>query len=179
MGKFLSNLDFKMMVFFFKIRDFFKDPMEKIDKTDVKRGDHVLDYGCGSGSYSVPIAKLVRPSGKVYAADMHPLSSVKVNERAEKHDLGNLKTIKTDCKTELNDKSIDIILLIDVLHGLTNYEENLEEFHRVLKNSGVLWVDDHHYEGKQIKQKVTSTKLFEFVKKVDSLHKFKKSNKNI
>jgi len=169
-----SNIDFKFMSFFFKIRDFLKDPMKKIEKTNIKEGDLVLDYGCGSGSFTITAAKLVGPTGKVYAADIHPLSSEKVKEQAKKYKLKNIKTIQTDCNTSLSNNSIDVILLIDVLHNLENYTENLKEFHRVLKSEGAFWVDDHHYEELQIIAKITKNNLFKFSEKFDSLYKFTK-----
>lgn len=173
-GKKLSNWDFKIMSFLFKIRDFFKNPMNKIEKIDVKEGEYVLEYGCGSGSFTIPLAEVVGPSGRIYAADIHPLSSEKVKEKAEKNELENIKTIETDCNTNLNEKSIDVVVLIDVLHTLNEYKKNLEEFHRVLKNNGCLWVDDHHYDLEEIRQKIMETNLFEFVRSVDSFHKFNK-----
>jgi ubiquinone/menaquinone biosynthesis C-methylase UbiE len=170
----LSNWGFKLMAFFFKIRDFFQDPKNKIEKMDIGKGDKVLEYGCGSGSFTIPLAKMVGPSGKVYAADMHPLSSKKITEKAKKNKLNNIETIQTKCKTNLDDNSIDKVILIDVLHDLKNHKENLEEFHRILKLEGTLWVDDHHLNPSEIKQKITDTHLFEFVKSIDSLYKFLK-----
>jgi len=169
-----SNFGFKAMSFFFKIRDFFKDPMDKVSKTDVKKDDYILEYGCGPGSFTIPLAEMVGPSGKVYAADIHPLSSEKIQEKAQKYDLNNIETIETDCKMGLEDNSIDKIILIDVLHDLEKYKENVEEFARILKPNGTMWVDDHHLDSDVIKQKVSDTKLFKFIKRVDSLFKFQK-----
>jgi ubiquinone/menaquinone biosynthesis C-methylase UbiE len=169
-----SNIDFKLMSFFFKIRDIFEDPMKKIEKIGIKEGDFILDYGCGSGSFTIPAAKLAGSTGKVYAADIHPLSSEKVKKKAEKNQLKNIKTIQTECETNLSDNAIDVILLIDVLHNLENYSENLKEFHRILKAEGTFWVDDHHYEDSQIKFKITENNLFKFSEKIDSLYKFTK-----
>jgi len=35
---------------------------------------HVLDYGCGPGSYIKPLLELVGCSGKIFALDIHPLA---------------------------------------------------------------------------------------------------------
>ncbi|TXT64690.1 MAG: hypothetical protein BAJALOKI3v1_180053 [Promethearchaeota archaeon] len=169
-----SNIDFKIMAFFFKIRDFFKDPMKKIEKVDLQKGDYILEYGCGPGSYTIPIAEKIGPTGKVFAADIHPLASEKVKKRADKNDLSNIDTITTDCKVDLEKSSIDKVVLIDVLHGLENYESHLKEFYRVLKKDGRLWVDDHHFDEQQIKSRILSTDLFRYVGKVDSLYEFQK-----
>ena len=172
----LSNWGFKLMAFFFKIRDFFKNPKKKVEKVNIREGNYILEYGCGSGSFTIPLAERVGSSGRVYAADMHPLSSKKITEKARKNKLNNIETIQTKCKTNLNDKSIDKVILIDVLHDLSKYKKNLEEFHRVLKQEGTLWVDDHHLKSSEIIQKITETHLFEFVKSIDSLHEFAKKS---
>ena len=40
-----------------------------LKKTGIKRGKTVLDFGCGSGTYTIPAAKIVGKEGKVYALD--------------------------------------------------------------------------------------------------------------
>ncbi|RJQ37318.1 MAG: methyltransferase domain-containing protein [Dehalococcoidia bacterium] len=40
----------------------------------MKGGFKVLDYGCGSGSYVMPLTGLVGKSRKIYALDIHPLA---------------------------------------------------------------------------------------------------------
>jgi ubiquinone/menaquinone biosynthesis C-methylase UbiE len=73
----MSNLSFKFMAFFFKFRDLFTSPVKILEQIGIGPGWNVLDYGCGSGSYSILAAQLVRPAGKVYAADIHPLAITK------------------------------------------------------------------------------------------------------
>lgn len=173
----ISNLDFKIMSFFFKIRDFFKDPNKKIEKIGLNEGDYVLEYGCGPGSFTIPIAKKIGASGKVFAADTQPLASEKIKKRANKYDMNNIETIITDCKTNLEEKSIDKVVLIDVLHDLSNYQENLKEFHRILKNDGNLWVDDHHFDEEEIILRVTRNDLFEYIGNIDKIFEFKKKSR--
>jgi methylase of polypeptide subunit release factors len=43
-----------------------------------------LDFGCGSGSYAIPAAKMVRERGIVYALDIHPLAVKAVEKKAKK-----------------------------------------------------------------------------------------------
>jgi len=173
----INNLDFKIMSFFFKIRDFFKAPNKKIEKIDIKDGEYILEYGCGPGSFTIPIAKKVGVSGKVFAADIHPLASEKIKKRANKNDMNNIETIITDCKTELDENSIDKIILIDILHDLKSSQDNLKEFYRVLKNDGNLWVDDHHFNKEEIISRATKNNLFEYVGNIDSLFEFKKKTR--
>ncbi|MFX1313552.1 MAG: class I SAM-dependent methyltransferase, partial [Promethearchaeota archaeon] len=111
-----SNLDFRCMSFFFKIRDKFHPPIKKIKNADIKQGEIVLDYGCGSGSYTIATFEKVGPNGKVIAADIHPLALEKVRKKAEKIGYNNIEIIQTDCATGLDDEYVDKVICFDVLH---------------------------------------------------------------
>ncbi len=169
-----SNLDFKIMSFCFAVRDKFKDPMEKIKNTNIKRGDYVLDYGCGPGGFTLAAAEKVGPSGKVYAADIHPLAVKKVKKKALKKGLENIETILTDCKTELGNNSIDEIICFDTFHCLIDQEATLREFHRILKPTSLLFIDDHHMQENEIILKITEQGLFKHVEKIDGIYAFTK-----
>jgi len=169
-----SNLDFRFMSFFFKIRDFFKSPMKKVDKAEIKSGDFVLDYGCGPGSYSFAAAEIVGSSGKIFAADIHPLAIKKVNKKAMKKGLENIITIETDCKTRIDDNYIDVIMCFDVLHDIKDKESILKEFHRVLKLDSRLSFDDHHMKENEIIEVITAQGLFKLVEKKEKIYNFSK-----
>ena len=175
MNKHQSNLDFRLMAFFFKIRDFFKPPVEKVDKIGLSSGDRVLDYGCGTGSYSVEVARQVGPEGIVYAADIHPLAIKKIQKRAKKQGLSNIHTIQTDCKTGLEEKSIDVVICFDMLHDVSNYQDVLSEIRRVMTEDAVFAFDDHHQEESEILSKFTESR-FELKKKDGEQYLFVKSN---
>lgn len=170
------NLDYKGMAFFFKIRDFFKPPMKKIINSKIKEGDQVLDYGCGPGSYSFAAAEIVAEEGTIYAADIHPLAIEKVKKKAEKKKITIIRPILTDCKTKLDDKSIDVVICFDVLHAIADKNKLLKEFHRVLKPDGYLSFNDHHYSEEKIVELISYGKLFQLIEQVDKTFNFKKLN---
>jgi ubiquinone/menaquinone biosynthesis C-methylase UbiE len=170
----MSKSHFKAMVKHFEKRDKKYPPPNKIEKTKIKKGSIVLDYGCGPGSYSIAAAEVVGNKGKVYAVDIHPLAIQLVKKRAHQKNLRNIETILTDCDTNLKDKSVDVVLLLDIYHGLSDPESILKEIHRVLKIDGSLSVDDHHYKDDEIIGKITSKELFRFVNRVDEVFNFKK-----
>ena len=171
-NKHQSEVDFKMMSFFFKVRDTFKSPLEKVRKAKIEEGFHVLDYGCGPGSYTVVAAEKVGPKGRVYAADIHPLALEKVKERAVKKGLQNIDVIQTDCYTNLDNESIDVIMCFDVFHDIMDKSDLLKEFHRVLKSNGTLSFDDHHLKEEEIITLITSEKLFKLSEKQDKQFNF-------
>ena len=168
----MKNIGFKGMSAFFALRDKFSDPMKKITKAKVKSGDYVLDYGCGPGSFSLSAAKVVGISGKIYAADIHPLSAENIHKKALKEGLTNIETITTDCSTGLKDNSINVILCFDMFHMLNDQQKVLKEFHRVLKPYAILSLDCHHM--KEIESEIVGTGLFKLVEKIDKTYNFTK-----
>ena len=147
----MSNFSFKAMTFILDIRDLFRPTHRVLSEVDmIKPGAHVLDYGCGPGNYTIAAAKLVGPSGKVYAVDIHPLAISEVQNKADIKGLRNVQTILTDCNTKLPDSSVDAVLLFYVLHDFKNPDVIIKELNRVLKPMGVLLVIDHKLENEKV-----------------------------
>ena len=170
----MSNSHFRFMSFGYKFRDFFLPRKNVLQEVGIKPGFHVLDYGCGPGSYIIPLAELVGKSGKIYALDTHPLAIQRVQSIASKKQLTNVETICSDCKTGLPDKCIDVALLYDTLHGLSEPNEVLAELHRVLKPDGILSLSDHHMKESEIISKMTDKGLFRLSRKGKRLYNFSK-----
>ncbi len=170
----MGKTHFKFMLKHFKQRDKKYPPLNKIEKTKINEGSVVLDYGCGPGSYSIAAAEVVGNTGKVYAADIHPLAIKEVEKRAREKELKNIETILTDCDTRLEGNSINVVLLLDIYHDLSDPESILKEIHRVLKNNGWLSVDDHHFKDEEIIDKITDIGLFKFYERKDKVFNFSK-----
>ena len=170
-----SNLDFRVMSTWFKFRDFVLPRKNILAEVDIKPGFYILDYGCGPGSYTIVAARLVGESGQVYALDIHPLAIQQVQKIAVRKRLTNIKTILSDCATGLPDESIDVVLLYDTLHNLSEPDEVLAELHRVLKPNAILSFNDHHLkEENEIVAKITSKGLFKLSGKGKRVYNFLK-----
>jgi ubiquinone/menaquinone biosynthesis C-methylase UbiE len=168
------DLGIMAMAFTFKIRDFFKPRRDILKEVGIEEGFHILDYGCGPGSYVKPTADLVGRAGKIYALDINPTAIQMVKKIAEKNQLTNVETILSDCKTRLPSGSIDVVMLYDTFHHLTDQDAVLTELHRVLKPNGVLSFSDHHLREDEIISKVTNKGLFKLLKKGENTHSFVK-----
>jgi len=168
----MSNIGFRFMSLGFKFRDFIKPRMSILEEAGIKEGIHVLDYGCGAGSYIAPLAELAGKSGKIYALDTHPLAIQGVQKLASKKRLDNVQTILSDCQTGLPSNSIDLVLLYDVFHDLNNTNTVLAELHRVLKPKGILSFSDHHMKEGEIISQVTSGGLFQLSVKGERTYSF-------
>ena len=114
------------------------NPEEELNKINIGEGQRMLDYGCGVGSYTFPVASSVGKKGKVYALDKQPFAIRRVKERAQKDGFRNIDTILSDGDTGLPDESVDVILLYGVLPEIKSKEPLLKELYRVLKPDGYL-----------------------------------------
>jgi ubiquinone/menaquinone biosynthesis C-methylase UbiE len=170
----MSNLGFRLMAFTFRLRDILLPRQNILREVGLKPGFTILDYGCGPGSYSIAAAQLEGESGKVYALDVHPLAVQQVRKAAAKRQLTNIETILSDCASGLADESIDIALLYDTLHDLSEPDKVLAELHRVLKSNGILSCNDHHMREGEIVFEITDGGLFKLSRKGKRAYNFSK-----
>lgn len=170
-----NNRHFRLMAFSYKFRDFFAPRTNVLREAGIREGSHVLDYGCGPGSYVGSLAKIVGPSGKIYALDVHPLAAQMVERLAARKHLPNVTMIRSDCRTGLPDQCLDVILLYDVFHELEQPGKVLEELHRILKPDGILSFSDHHLKEDQILSGLTRGGLFRVFKKGRKTYSFQKN----
>jgi len=138
----------------------------------VRKGQLVLDFGCGVGHYTIPAAKVVGKEGKVYAVDKDREALDKLTEMAESKGLKNILIIKTsgDLKIDLKDRSIDVVLLYDVLHYMKAQErkEIYGEVYRILKNDGLLFVYPKHHKCDESLWNLADMKLEDVIKEIES-----------
>jgi ubiquinone/menaquinone biosynthesis C-methylase UbiE len=124
---------------------------EFLSRVGIKRRQTILDFGCGSGNYTIPAALIVGKEGKVYALDKErrgfwPSEGLdKLMLRAESRGLENIVVIKTsgELKIALEEETIDAVLLYDVLHYYyfpQEYDRRklLREVYRILKPNGFI-----------------------------------------
>jgi len=125
-----------------RLRQRFFNPVRALESTGIQCGQKILEVGCGTEFFTIPVAKLVGPEGHVYAIDSHPLA---IEETAKKiHDAGlsNVGLIKGDAtETGLAPDSIDLVLLFGVIPSPTlPLDRLLPRMHRLLKREGALAV---------------------------------------
>jgi len=116
---------------------------ERLRNSGVHAGQTVLDYGCCPGYYTIPEAKLVGPTGHVYALDIQRAAEAMVKRRARAAGITNVSVIVSDRATGLTPQSVDLVLLYDAIAGIDDRRGVLDELDRVLRPDGALsvWVE--------------------------------------
>lgn len=176
----MVELQWILIVFvfpYFLFRGFFTDPEEKVRKLGVKEGQTVVDYGCADGFFTIAAAKVVGDRGRVYGCDIRvrPWGLEDVERKARRQGLGNVETILTDCETDLPEESVDLIYVSDAFHEFKDKTGVLKEFHRILKPTGALSLDEHEMKESKFLKEVSEPELFDLTKKVGrSIYFFKK-----
>ena len=122
----------------------FVDPVEIIKIAGIKEGDKVADFGCGPGYFSIPIANLVGESGEVYAFDVLSAALEALDSRARLEGIDNISSQRANLEkyesSELEDESVDWVILKDILFQNRNKENILKEAHRILRKGGKILV---------------------------------------
>jgi len=163
MDRAMPGLMFRGMSLLFRIRDLISPPSDMLAEVDILPGYRVLDYGCGPGAFVPEVSKRVGPSGRVYALDIHPLAVARVQALVRCEGLDNVETICSGCQTGLADDSLDVVLLYDIFHMLSEQDAVLAELRRVLKPGGTLSLQDPHMQEEDILARVAESGSFSFV----------------
>jgi ubiquinone/menaquinone biosynthesis C-methylase UbiE len=111
----------------------------------IKKGQIVLDFGCGYGMYTIPVAEIVGMQGRVYALDKDQEALDALMKRGRAADLRNIERMETSGELEIRlmDESVDVVLLFDVFHSFffpraMDRTRLLGEIRRVMKSSAFL-----------------------------------------
>ena len=117
----------------------------------IGKGDAIIDFGCGPGSYSIPAASLVGSSGLVVSVDVRPKVLSRLTRRASARGLGNIRAAQRleEAAYLLNGRSCRAVLLYDVLHFMdADTRKGLyRAFHERLGPGGFLSVFPKHLAG--------------------------------
>lgn len=125
-----------------------KEGIEFLGKIGINPGDTVVDFGCGTGPYSLPAAILVGDKGLVVAVDMHARALRILKRRADAAGLRNIRTAQNagELPRVLDGRMCDAILLYDVLHFMDKETRRAlyASFRGILNPDGTLSVHPTH-----------------------------------
>ena len=101
-----------------------------MEKIRLSKEDTVLDLGCGEGSITIPLAK---KSKSVTGVDSAYKMLEILNEKAEKENINNIKTIEEDLTNITMDNvgKHDIVIASRSLNGVLNIKETIANINEI------------------------------------------------
>lgn len=152
----------------------FFGPMKILEGADLLPGQTVLEVGCGTGYFTLPIARLIGEQGCLVAMDMLSDSVELVSRKVQTAKLKNVRVIKGDAlETGLDAGSFDTVLLLGVIPApMLPLTRLLPEMHRVLKVNGSLavWPPIPGW----LPQSILQSGLFTFTSRRNGVHNFQR-----
>ncbi|MHA2067703.1 MAG: class I SAM-dependent methyltransferase [Candidatus Thorarchaeota archaeon] len=117
-------------------------PSMIVEAISGKPGMVVVEIGCGSGLFTVAVARAVQPDGMVYAVDIQEGMLEKLRERMKAEEVENITPILADAEGHipLDDGVADALFSVAVLPEIPDPVAALIQFKRLLKDNGV-WAD--------------------------------------
>ena len=116
------------------------DPGQMLGDLGVTAGSTVVDYGCGPGLFALAAARLVGPSGTVYAVDLEPRMVELARRRAAEAGLANVRAVTSDgVRAALPDGVADFILCVQIMHYHAKRKDRVavaRDLRRLLKAEG-------------------------------------------
>lgn len=150
----------------------FTNPEQNILHLGLTEGMRVADFGAGTGFYSKACSPKVGYTGKVYAIEVQKELVKKLESDIKSWGLSNIECIWGDIErrggTKISDRSVDVVIISNVLFQAEDKIGLIDEALRVLKKGGLVlfvdWTDSFGGMGPTIEHIIsesTAKELFE------------------
>ena len=127
------------------MRRLFQSP-EKILSPYIKSGMKILEIGPGMGFFSIPLARLVGATGRIYCIDLQEKMLKNLRHRASKKQLLDRIEIRLCSETSLQVEPlagiVDFALAFAVVHEVPDQHRLFTEIIQSLKKGGLLLISE-------------------------------------
>ena len=124
----------------------FLDSDEILSQLNLKGNEVFMDAGCGDGHIAIKAIEDYLPDGCAYAVDNYGPSIDELEEFKAENNIENLINVQADITediVQIEDNSIDMIFMLNVVHGFKasgNMEDVIEKLLRILKSDGKITI---------------------------------------
>jgi len=152
------------------LRKFFENPNTMLGSF-VQEGMMVLEPGCGMGYFTLPLARMVGPKGRVVAVDIQAKMLSVLRRRAQRFGLLeriDLRQIRDRNRglgiTDLSSK-VDFAVALHVVHEVPNHSSFFAEVYQALKHGRkLLFVEPKgHVSQDEFEESVAAAEKIGFV----------------
>ncbi|MBI3693584.1 MAG: methyltransferase domain-containing protein [Acidobacteria bacterium] len=132
-------------------RDTTEQPERVLDALDIRPGLTVADVGAGVGYFTWRLARRVGPAGKVIAVDVQQKMLDLMAENLKQRNITNVEMVLGGVRDpRLPDGAVDLALLVDVYHELSEPEAIMSHIRQALKPYGRLVLVEYRKEDPSI-----------------------------
>lgn len=122
-----------------RYRNRVQPPSMIVEALNLKPGMTVVEIGCGSGFYTVEVAKAILPEGQVYAVDIQEGMLEKLRTRMVRENVQNITPILADAEGTIPLKAgiADAAFSVAVIPEIPDPVQALLQIKRLLKSEGI------------------------------------------
>lgn len=127
----------------------FLDSDEILKELDLQGNETFMDAGCGDGHIAIKLFEDYGHKGTVYAVDIYDASVEDMEKYKTENNVENLINIEADITEgipDVDDRSVDVVLMVNVFHGFKasrRLDEAVSELARIVKNDGKIAIMDY------------------------------------
>lgn len=139
----------------------YRDPIETLSLMGIAAGMTVLDLGCGTGTLTVEMARMVGATGVIHAVDLQHRLLAKAGERVRQ---GNVEAQvhfhhSGTYQLPVETNSVDLAIAVATLPQIPDQQRTLAELRRVLKPDARLVVSEELPDPAYILPQVTRQRV--------------------
>jgi arsenite methyltransferase len=109
---------------------------ETVAALKLQPGAVVADIGAGTGIFSLPLARAVRPGGTLYAVEVDEHLIEYLMEQATEQGVANVQPVFAEYDDPLLPAPVDLAFIHDVLHHIEKRDVYLKNLARYMKPAG-------------------------------------------
>ena len=128
-----------------------ENPDGALDAMNIRPGMTIADLSSGVGYMTLRMAKRVGPTGKIYGVDLQPGMLTELQKNAKSNGITNVESILGEpADPKLPAGQIDMILMVDVYHEISQPQLMLRKLRQALKADGRLVLLEYRAEDPSI-----------------------------
>lgn len=132
-------------------RTFEEEPDRALDALGALAGLTIADVGAGSGYFTVRLAARVGAKGRIYANDLQPEMLTMLAARLARDNIRNVTLVQGAIDDpQLPASSMDLALMVDVYHELSEPQKMLRALRLALKPGGRLVLLEYRKEDPEV-----------------------------